>query len=104
VTIKDSQENYNSFVVHSNRTATVTGRSIVLSIHLTENTHIEDLTSVAFLLHVGPTFNHINRVLKRQNINMVCFGPSSMTLASKCLALTAPPANVVRSTLVKLEV
>jgi len=38
VTRKVSHENWNSFVVCSNRTATETGRSFVFSIHFPERT------------------------------------------------------------------
>jgi hypothetical protein len=41
VTRKVPKDNWNSFRVHSYRMATVTGRSIVLSIHLTRRTHLE---------------------------------------------------------------
>jgi hypothetical protein len=56
VTSRVSQENWNSSTEHSNNLC-------ALSPLERADVHREDLTSVAFLPFVGPTFNHISRVL-----------------------------------------
>jgi hypothetical protein len=67
------QENQNSLKVCSNWMATLTGRFIVFSIYR------EDLTSVAFLLFVQPTFKYISKMLMRHNIKTVGLPPRKVT-------------------------
>jgi hypothetical protein len=75
-TRKVSQENWNSFLVCSIRTATVTGRSIMLSIHPAGRIYLADLTLVTCLPFVGLIFNCINKVLIRHNIKTVGLLPN----------------------------
>jgi hypothetical protein len=79
-TRKVSQEDWNSFIVHSNKMATLIGISIhVLNPPCREVTSTEQLTSVAFLPFVEPVFNHISRVLMRHNIKTVGLLPKKVT-------------------------
>jgi hypothetical protein len=65
------KENWNSFILHSDRTATVTDILYALNPPERQDTSKEDLTSVAFFPFVSFTFNHINSVLSKCKITTV---------------------------------
>jgi hypothetical protein len=98
----------NSSAVYSNRMATVTGRSVVLLISLTEEISLgEDLTLVASLTSFGPIIDFISWMLTRCNIRTVGTPPRNITtflwpvqddLNFKALDIYSIPVSVISST------
>jgi len=108
-----SQRNWISYVVYSNRMATVTDTSVVLSIHLAGRTHLEKNQHQwpPYPLWDPSSFNCISRVLTRHNIKTVGLPPRKVAsflheddLVWKQLVFAAAPMTVVRTTLVKQSI